>query len=167
MLRVQFAKVDFLKERVLLDVPDIVTQPSGLVNRKQTPQQVLGGTGEIFGESYLSALEERLHIELILGIVLVEPNLNGGSRAQQLIGQTTESPPVGDFREPLHKHALGRKETRGAAKRVGSMNVVLGANPFGESKVPQLNVSLTIHQNVLRLHVPIHDVLRVKILQGE
>ena len=82
-------------------------------------------------------------------VIIVE----GINARKHLIGEDTKCPPVNRLAMAFVEEDFGGEVLRSAAQRISARLAVLG-----KSKVCQLEVTLLIDEDVLRLQVPVDNV---------
>lgn len=147
---------DTLKEGMVLDIAAAVLEVAiafGDIRRKQASQQVARGHADMVTPVH-TAVEDLL--------VEVDGVLVRKRRAadEHLVDEDTQTPPVDGLAVALGANDLGGQVIGGAAH--GPRNV---GHFLGKAKIDELDVTIRIEQNVLRLQVAVRNIALVQVLE--
>jgi len=87
------------------------------------------------------------------------------SAGGHLVQQDAQGPPVNAKAVTFHVENLGGQVLSCAAEGVGLVLSVV--EELGEAEVSQRHISILVHKHVLRLQVPMHDVVLVQVAHSE
>lgn len=132
-----------------------VAVPLGEVNLEQVAQQILQVRAKMRGEAWLAAHDLLVDLDRLIGE-------EWWISCCHLVDQNAQCPPVHRLVVALAEDDLGRQIFRCAAQ--GPRPTL---HPLGEAKVGDLQVTLRVDQEILRLQIPVDQIEVVKVLERE
>lgn len=128
------------------------------VKLKKTSKQRTGIIRQVFGKRHRLARDILQNFVLILAV-------KGRSAGEHIVNYATEAKPVGTLSVSFTGNDLGRDVFRCSTHAIGQLALRLA--DLRESKVGELDMTVAVEQDILRLHIAIDDVAAVKILKRE
>jgi len=132
-----------------------IAVPLGEVNLQQIAQQILQVGAKVRGETWLAAHDLLVDLDRLIS---EEWRISRG----HLIDQYSQRPPIHRLVVALAENDLGREIFRRATQ--GPRPTLY---PLGEAKVGDLQVTLRVDQQILRLQIPVDQIEVVQVLERE
>lgn len=156
----QCLPIDVAEEWMCHKFPRIIlgTQPMLWISVEQPFDKIPSFSAEgVSGKADFSKGDVLVHLLRVFGVEWTPTTTH-------LEDKNTERPEIHHFCIPLFiQQDLGSEVLSGTAERVG--RVILREIGFGQAKVTEGNMAISIQQDILRLEIAIDDVMIVEMLQ--